>query len=120
MNSFGFLFFTIGSKFMIFRQRERIGIIEIFSAFLRNLKNRRVLYIDYDGIVLLANLHVAAAVSNAPFIEFPYDPPYWTLECRDYMLPEPIRSDQSGKVCLSDAPGLGVTIDWKAIEAFRV
>ena len=28
-----------------------------------------------DGLVLLANLQVSAAVSNAPFIEFPFDPP---------------------------------------------
>ena len=73
-----------------------------------------------DGIVLLANLHVAAAISNAPFVEYPYDPPYWTPERRDYMLPEPIRSDKSGRVSLSNAPGLGVTINWKAIEEFRV
>lgn len=73
-----------------------------------------------DGLVLLANLHVAAAVSNAPFVEFPYDPPYWTPERRDYMLPEPIRSDHSGTITLSDAPGLGVTIDWKSLEAFRI
>ena len=73
-----------------------------------------------DGIVLLANLHVAAAVSNAPFTEFPYDPPYWTPERRDFILPEPIRSDHSGRVSLTDAPGLGVTIDWKSIEAFQI
>jgi L-alanine-DL-glutamate epimerase-like enolase superfamily enzyme len=73
-----------------------------------------------DGIVLLANLHVAAALSNAPFTEFPYDPPYWTPERRDFMLPEPIRPDRSGKVSLSNAPGFGIDIDWQSLEEFRV
>jgi D-galactarolactone cycloisomerase len=83
-----------------------------------------------DGLVLLANLHVAAAVSTAPFIEFPYDPPAWTPERRDYILPHPIIAHRlladgdgrsSGQFAhLSDAPGLGVTIDWPAIEPLRL
>ena len=44
-----------------------------------------------NGIGLLANLHVAAGVGGGPFIEFPYDPPGWTPERRDFMLAEPIR-----------------------------
>jgi D-galactarolactone cycloisomerase len=78
-----------------------------------------------DGLVLLANLHVAAAVSTAPFVEFPYDPPAWTPERRDFILAEPLRSELSPStgrrvVTLSDAPGLGATIDWKALEPLRV
>ncbi len=38
-----------------------------------------------NGIGLLANLHVAAGVGGGPFIEFPYDPPGWTPERRDFM-----------------------------------
>ena len=44
-----------------------------------------------NGIGLLANLHVAAGVGGGPFIEFPYDPPGWTPERRDFMLAEPVR-----------------------------
>ncbi len=44
-----------------------------------------------NGIGLLANLHVAAGVGGGPFLEFPYDPPGWTPERRDFMLAEPIR-----------------------------
>ena len=73
-----------------------------------------------DGLVLLTNLHVAAAVSQAPFIEFPFDPPHWTPERRDFILPSPILPDEAGDIVLSDAPGLGVDIDWAALEAFRV
>jgi len=72
-----------------------------------------------DGLVLLANLHVSAAVSRAPFIEFPYDPPWWTPERRDYILPAPILA-ANGRVTLSDAPGLGVQLDWAALEGYRI
>jgi D-galactarolactone cycloisomerase len=73
-----------------------------------------------DGLVLLANLHVVAAVSTAPFVEFPYDPPTWTPARRDFILPEPILPDGSGYITLSDAPGLGVKIDWPALEPYRI
>ena len=72
-----------------------------------------------DGLVLLANLHVSAAVSNAPFVEYAFDPPNWTPKRRDFMLASPIVA-QDGWVTLSDAPGLGVEIDWSGIEQFRV
>jgi D-galactarolactone cycloisomerase len=73
-----------------------------------------------DGLVLLANLHVSAAVSDAPFIEFPYDPPNWSLERRDYILPHPTRPDPDGTVTLSDEPGLGVSLNWEALEPLRI
>jgi D-galactarolactone cycloisomerase len=78
-----------------------------------------------DGLVLLANLHVAAAVSTAPFVEFAYDPPAWTPERRDFILPEPLQaqlSPSTGRrvVTLSDAPGLGVAIDWEGLAPLRV
>lgn len=68
-----------------------------------------------DGLVLLANLHVAAAVSNAPFVEYPYDPPLWTPARRDFVLSSPVIADAEGWVELGDAPGLGVKVDWGAI-----
>lgn len=73
-----------------------------------------------DGLVLLANLHVWAAVSPAPFIEFPYDPPHWTPERRDFILPAPIQPDEAGGLTLPDGPGLGVKIDWAALEPWRI
>jgi len=63
---------------------------------------------------------VSAAVSTAPFVEFPYDPPGWSLERRDYMLPAPIAPDGPGTLTLPDAPGLGVSIDWAALEPLRI
>ncbi len=73
-----------------------------------------------DGLVLLANLHLAAAVSTTPYIEFPYDPPVWTPERRDFILPQPVRPDREGWLTLSDEPGLGVTIDWQGLKSYRL
>jgi D-galactarolactone cycloisomerase len=60
-----------------------------------------------NGIGLLANLHLTAAVGGGPYIEFPYDPPGWTPERRDFMLSEPIRVDADGCLTLPRRPGLG-------------
>jgi len=73
-----------------------------------------------DGLVLLANLQVSAALSSSPFIEFPFDPPFWTPERRDFILPRPTLPDGQATVTLPDAPGLGVSIDWKALEPLRI
>lgn len=88
----------------------------------REVREHGALYSPHtwgDGLVLLANLHVSAAVSNAPFIEFAYDPPYWTPARRDFILPSPLAAT-AGRIDLSDAPGLGVTIDWNTLEQWRV
>ncbi len=60
-----------------------------------------------NGIGLLANLHLTAGVGGGPFFEFPYDPPGWTPERRDFMLAEPVRVDSEGFVNIPDRPGLG-------------
>jgi L-alanine-DL-glutamate epimerase-like enolase superfamily enzyme len=72
-----------------------------------------------DGLVLLANLQVAAGVSHAPFIEFPFDPPTWTPERRDFVLPQPIQAE-NGMVVLPEGPGLGVEINWESLDEFRI
>jgi len=61
-----------------------------------------------------------AGLSTTPFIEFPYDPPHWTPERRDFILPRPILPDETGYITLSDAAGLGVEIDWQVLEPLRV
>ncbi len=72
-----------------------------------------------DGLALLASLHLTAAVSTAPFIEYPFDPPTWTLDRRDFLLPAPITM-KDGIVTLPNKPGLGVEIDWDALEKYRL
>jgi L-alanine-DL-glutamate epimerase-like enolase superfamily enzyme len=72
-----------------------------------------------DGLVVLANLHVSAAVGAAPWVEFPYDPPAWTPARRDFMLPTPVLA-RDGFATLPESAGLGVQIDWAALEEWRV
>ena len=71
-----------------------------------------------NGIGLLANLHVAAGVGGGPFIEFPYDPPGWTPERRDFMLAEPTRPGPDGILRVPAAPGLGIVLDEAAVKRF--
>jgi L-alanine-DL-glutamate epimerase-like enolase superfamily enzyme len=63
-----------------------------------------------NGLGLLVNLHVAAGVGAAPYLEYPYDPPTWTPERRDFMLAEPLALDEDGCLAVPDRPGLGVTL----------
>jgi len=71
-----------------------------------------------NGIGLLANLHVAAGVGGGPFLEYPYDPPGWTAERRDFMLAEPVRPDADGVLRVPSAPGLGIVLDEAAIRMY--
>lgn len=63
-----------------------------------------------NGIGLLTNLHVAAGVGAAPYLEYPYDPPAWTPTRRDFMLAEPLALDADGCLAVPDRPGLGVEL----------
>ncbi len=58
----------------------------------------------------MANLHLAAATGHCPFLEYPLDPPGWTVERRDFILAEPILVSRKGKVLLSEKPGLGIEL----------
>jgi L-alanine-DL-glutamate epimerase-like enolase superfamily enzyme len=73
-----------------------------------------------NGIGLLANLHVAAGVGGGPFFEYPYDPPGWTPQRRDFMLTEPVRVTADGEVEVPQRPGLGVEIDEEAVRRWRI
>ncbi|WAB82360.1 mandelate racemase/muconate lactonizing enzyme family protein [Microcella daejeonensis] len=72
-----------------------------------------------NGLGLLANLHVAAGVDAGPYLEFPYDPPGWTPERRDFFM-TPITIDPHGDVVVPDRPGLGVEIDHDAVAHYTV
>jgi L-alanine-DL-glutamate epimerase-like enolase superfamily enzyme len=78
-----------------------------------------------NGLGLLANLHVVAGVGGGPFVEFPYDPPGWTPERRDFFLAGPVRVDADGFLNVPSlnghsAPGLGAQIDEAAVARWRV
>jgi L-alanine-DL-glutamate epimerase-like enolase superfamily enzyme len=69
-----------------------------------------------NGIGLLANAHLAAGLAQSTYLEFPYDPPEWTAERRDFPLAEPVAIDGDGWLRLSDRPGLGLELDEGRLE----
>jgi len=72
-----------------------------------------------NGIGLAANLHFAASLGHCPYLEFPYDPPNWTPEARDFMLAEPFRIDDEGYVKVPEAPGLGIELDEEKLKRYE-
>ncbi|HZO48818.1 MAG TPA: mandelate racemase/muconate lactonizing enzyme family protein [Gaiellaceae bacterium] len=73
-----------------------------------------------NGLGLAANLHAAVAWSTAPFVEVPFDPPAWSSERRDWLLPEPLEIAPDGTIAPPAGPGLGVELDLDALERWRV
>jgi L-alanine-DL-glutamate epimerase-like enolase superfamily enzyme len=75
-----------------------------------------------NGIGLLANLQLACAVSKCPFLEFPFDPPAWTPQRRDFMLPpeDYLMIDDSGYLHVPEKPGLGCELDEKALARYEL
>ncbi len=64
-----------------------------------------------NGMGVTANAHLTAGLCDAPFIEYPYDPPEWSVDRRDFMMAEPLRVSADGWIELGDAPGLGYALD---------
>jgi L-alanine-DL-glutamate epimerase-like enolase superfamily enzyme len=60
-----------------------------------------------NGMGVMANAQLVAGMADAPFLEFPYDPPEWGLDRRDYMLAIPLDVDPNGYILLPDRPGMG-------------
>ena len=73
-----------------------------------------------NGIGLLANAHLAAGTTDASYLEFPWDPPEWTVERRDFLLRAPVDVDRDGTLVLGDAPGLGFELDEDAVGRTQV
>ena len=73
-----------------------------------------------NGLGLHANLHLAAGVGGGPFLEFPYDPPGWTVERRDFFLAEPLRIGRDGCLKVPARPGLGAELDEGAMARLEV
>ena len=73
-----------------------------------------------NGYGLLANLHVALAFSTCPFLEVPFDPPAWSAERRDWLLPVTLEIAEDGTIAPPEGPGLGVVPDFDALERYRI
>jgi L-alanine-DL-glutamate epimerase-like enolase superfamily enzyme len=73
-----------------------------------------------NGYGLLANLHAALAFSTCPYLEVPFDPPGWSAERRDWLLPTTVEITADGTVGPPPGPGLGVVPDFDALDPFRI
>jgi L-alanine-DL-glutamate epimerase-like enolase superfamily enzyme len=73
-----------------------------------------------NGLSYVANAHFTCGVTDVPFLEFPFDPPEWSLERRDYMMTETQGVDGEGMVVLSGRPGFGVELDEDRLKATRI
>lgn len=73
-----------------------------------------------NGLAYVANAHFTCGLTGAPFLEFPFDPPEWSLARRDFMLTETQDVDADGMIVLSERPGLGVELDEERLEATRM
>jgi L-alanine-DL-glutamate epimerase-like enolase superfamily enzyme len=69
-----------------------------------------------NGYGLAANLQVTAGIGGAPFIEFPFDPPTWTAERRDFLMAEPMLVGSDGLLHVPAAPGLGIEPNWSLFK----
>jgi L-alanine-DL-glutamate epimerase-like enolase superfamily enzyme len=73
-----------------------------------------------NGMGVTANAHLVAGLGDAPFMEFPFDPPEWSLERRDFLMSEPLTVDAQGFITLSEAPGMGYALDEAHLHATRI
>jgi D-galactarolactone cycloisomerase len=65
-----------------------------------------------DPLGMVANLHLAAAIPNTSYFEFPHDPPAFPAGVYQQTLKQPLEV-KDGMVHLPQGPGLGVDLqDW--------
>jgi L-alanine-DL-glutamate epimerase-like enolase superfamily enzyme len=73
-----------------------------------------------NGMGVMANAQLVAGMADAPFLEFPYDPPEWGLDRRDYMLAIPLDVDPNGYILLPDRPGMGYELAEDVLRKTRL
>ena len=71
-----------------------------------------------NGIGFAINLQVFGGIGDREkHLEYPLDPPGWTVEGRDGLLARPF-THEGGKLSLPTAPGLGIEIDPAQLSRF--
>jgi L-alanine-DL-glutamate epimerase-like enolase superfamily enzyme len=73
-----------------------------------------------NGMGVVANAHLTAALADAPWLEYPFDPPEWGLDRRDYMMAEPLAVDGDGWIVLPGTPGMGYAVDDSMLARTRI
>ena len=94
--------------------------LKVLAAEAAELKHRQFTPHSWtNGIGVLANLHVVAGIGGGPYFEFPFDPPGWTVERRDFFI-KPVNVDKHGDVLIPNAPGLGIELDHDAVKRYTI
>ncbi len=69
------------------------------------------------GFAVNTQVMLASGFADDTHMEFPINPPSWTVEKRDALLMEPF-NHKDGKLTVSNKPGLGFEIDEKALRKY--
>ena len=72
------------------------------------------LHMTVLSLMDVANLHIALAVKNCRYLELPYP------DGASFGILHPLEIDAQGRVSAPDKSGLGVELDWQAIDANTV
>ena len=73
-----------------------------------------------NGIGVIANAHLAAGLADVPYLEFPYDPPEWSITRRDFPLQAACDVDANGWINLTEAPGMGFDLNEDLLARTRI
>nr|WP_256515681.1 mandelate racemase/muconate lactonizing enzyme family protein [Alsobacter ponti] len=73
-----------------------------------------------NGMGVMANAHLVCGTTQGVYMEYPYDPPEWGLDRRDYMMAEKLEVDADGFIVMPSGPGLGYALDEEMLAKTRV
>ncbi len=73
-----------------------------------------------NGMGVMANAHLVCGTTEGVFLEYPFDPPEWGLDRRDYMMAEPLRVNARGEIVMPSEPGLGYALDEAMLARTRI
>ncbi len=73
-----------------------------------------------NGMGVTANAHLCGGCADVPFLEFPYDPPEWSLDRRDFLMAEPLVVDAEGWIDLGLTPGMGYRLNEERLARTRI
>lgn len=73
-----------------------------------------------NGMGVMANAQLVAGLGDAPFLEYPFDPPEWDLPIRDFPMTVPLKVDAEGWINLPSTPGMGYELNTQLLERTRI
>ena len=87
---------------------HKLGIV---SEFMDKQIMPHICYLNAFALSFAACLQVVSGFSNCPWVELPFDPPFFTLESQQFYIREPLELEEDGCVLVPHRPGLGIEIN---------